>query len=63
MLHADYLQRIATLPDPRRPGHTLALVACWCGRVYTLTPEQIDRHRADWTHPCPDAAAHPRRAA
>ena len=46
------------VPDPRRPGQAMALVGCWCGRFYTLTAEQIDRHRRDWTHPCPNAGAH-----
>lgn len=48
------------VPDPRRPGKAMVLVVCWCRRVFTLTPEQIDRHRAEWSHPCPEADRHPR---
>lgn len=49
----DLEQFCRVVPDPRRPGKYMALVGCWCGRVYTLTPEEIDRHAKAWTFPCP----------
>lgn len=51
MFAVEQFTRVTT--DPRRPGRLMALIGCWCGRIYTLTPEQIDHHRATWTFPCP----------
>lgn len=53
--------------DPRRlpvviqgdDGHLyvqprmMLLVGCWCGRVYTVTPEELSRHKHAGTLPCP----------
>ena len=52
------MRRPKLLNDPRRPGKLLALVWCWCGRVYTLTPEESDRHHRDRTSPCPGPVHH-----
>lgn len=46
---------MAVAPDPRRPGTSLVLVECWCGRAYTLTGEAVKRHAAEKSAPCPNA--------
>lgn len=33
--------------DPRRVGRAMLAVWCWCGRFYTLTPEQMKRAAAE----------------
>lgn len=41
--------------DPRRRRrHLMLSVWCWCGRFYTVTPEQARRFRAMDRNPCPE---------
>lgn len=49
--------RSIIVPDPRRPrflGRLRPMLAvwCWCGRFYTITPEQAERLDIDGTA-CP----------
>lgn len=59
------MMRPVVLPDPRRPGHNLALATCWCRRAFTLTAEEIDRLRAAEVNPdpCPNVFGHAEAAA
>jgi hypothetical protein len=58
------VRRPVVLPDPRRPGHNLALTTCWCTRTFTLTAEEIATRLAAEVNPdpCPDRGAHAVRA-
>lgn len=40
--------------DPRRPGRAMMLVWCWCGRFFTVTPENIMRCGMNAENPCPN---------